>query len=62
MKSIRYSWMTMAFILVTASLHAQGGCTDSPEAPTLVLMVVGAVGLSAGCLAPRKIWKGPAAE
>jgi XrtJ-associated TM-motif-TM protein len=30
------------------SAHAQGGCLDSPEAPTDVLLVVGAVGVFQG--------------
>jgi XrtJ-associated TM-motif-TM protein len=29
---------------VALPLHAQSGCTDSPEAPTLVLALVGGLG------------------
>ena len=29
-------------------LHAQGGCVDSPESPTVVLALVGGIGLVAG--------------
>jgi len=32
----------------TAQLHAQGGCVDSPEAPTDVLMLVGSIGMMYG--------------
>ena len=31
-------------ILVAMPLHAQSGCTDSPENPTVVLAIVGGVG------------------
>jgi XrtJ-associated TM-motif-TM protein len=31
-----------------AVMHAQGGCADSPEAPTDILMIVGATGLYFG--------------
>jgi XrtJ-associated TM-motif-TM protein len=29
---------------VAFPLHAQGGCVDSPESPTLVLALVGGIG------------------
>ena len=32
------------FLLVAAPLHAQTGCTDSPENPTVVLALVGSAG------------------
>jgi XrtJ-associated TM-motif-TM protein len=57
MRTIRYGWLAVGFVLVTSALHAQSGCADSPEAPTIVLMLVGAVGLSGGRLAPREILK-----
>jgi XrtJ-associated TM-motif-TM protein len=38
----------MVFLCTATSLHAQSGCTDSPEAPTDVLLLVGAVGLTKG--------------
>jgi XrtJ-associated TM-motif-TM protein len=34
----------VALFAVTAPLHAQSGCTDSPENPTAVLAVVGSAG------------------
>jgi XrtJ-associated TM-motif-TM protein len=41
-----FAALTLTF--ATASLHAQGGCFDSPEAPTDVLMLVGSVGMFYG--------------
>jgi XrtJ-associated TM-motif-TM protein len=32
------------FLLVAMPLHAQTGCTDSPENPTVVLGLVGSAG------------------
>ncbi len=32
------------FLTVALPLHAQGGCTDSPENPTVVLALVGSAG------------------
>jgi XrtJ-associated TM-motif-TM protein len=32
------------FLLVALPLHAQTGCTDSPENPTVVLALVGGAG------------------
>lgn len=34
----------VVMLVVTAPLHAQSGCTDSPENPTVVLAVVGSAG------------------
>jgi XrtJ-associated TM-motif-TM protein len=49
MKNMRtYSLFAVLLLLVTVSAHAQQGCTDSPEAPTDILMLVGAVGLFQG--------------
>lgn len=31
-------------LVVAAPLHAQSGCTDSPENPTIVLALVGSAG------------------
>jgi XrtJ-associated TM-motif-TM protein len=33
-----------AFLCVAVPLHAQTGCTDSPENPTVVLALVGSAG------------------
>jgi XrtJ-associated TM-motif-TM protein len=32
------------FLLTVLPLHAQGGCVDSPENPTVVLGLIGAAG------------------
>ena len=32
------------FLLIAVPLHAQSGCTDSPENSTVVLAIVGGVG------------------
>jgi XrtJ-associated TM-motif-TM protein len=42
------SFIVVALFLVTVSAHAQGGCADSPEAPTDILLLVGTVGLFQG--------------
>ncbi len=45
MKVIRYiPFAVVAILFATVSAHAQTGCTDSPECPTAVLMLVGSVG------------------
>jgi len=46
MKMFRICFLASSvfFVSVTA-LHAQGGCVDSPEAPTDVLMLVGSIGM-----------------
>ena len=33
-----------AFCLTTTTLHAQGGCVNSPENPTAILAAVGSAG------------------
>ena len=38
----------LAVLSSSALLHAQGGCEDSPEAPTDILMLVGVVGMFYG--------------
>jgi XrtJ-associated TM-motif-TM protein len=51
-----YSAFSVVALLVFAtSLHAQGGCTDSPEAPTVLLMLVGAAGMFYGSSVLRKV-------
>ena len=40
-------------LLFAISLHAQGGCVDSPECPTPVLGLVGAVGIAFATLRSR---------
>ncbi len=49
MKILRYLSLSVLVIGFAAmSAHAQDGCTDSPEAPTDVLMLVGAIGMVYG--------------
>jgi XrtJ-associated TM-motif-TM protein len=45
----------VVFLISTASLHAQTGCTDSPEAPTALLMLVGSIGMFYGSALLRKL-------
>ena len=49
MKMFRISLLAFSVFFVSAiALHAQGGCVDSPEAPTDVLMLVGSIGMIYG--------------
>jgi XrtJ-associated TM-motif-TM protein len=34
----------IVLLCITRSIHAQSGCTDSPENPTAVLAIVGCAG------------------
>jgi XrtJ-associated TM-motif-TM protein len=53
---IRYAvLLTIAAIFMSTSLYAQGGCVDSPEAPTVLLMLIGAVGMFYGSSVLRKV-------
>jgi XrtJ-associated TM-motif-TM protein len=44
---MRGSYFLLALILAALALplHAQSGCVDSPESPTLVLALVGGIGV-----------------
>jgi len=45
MKKTALSLLCVAFVLsVALPLHAQSGCSDSPENPTAVLALVGSAG------------------
>jgi len=49
MKTFRTSLLVLLMSLtIPAVLHAQSGCSDSPEAPTDVLLLVGSVGMFYG--------------
>ena len=49
MIKFRYAVLSaLALLFLSASLQAQTGCTDSPEAPTALLMLVGAAGMFYG--------------
>jgi XrtJ-associated TM-motif-TM protein len=55
LKNTGYICLTVLTLLfISASAHAQGGCTDSPEASTDVLMLVGSVGMVHGSLLLKK--------
>jgi len=43
-KKFQYFLWSAALLLVAVPLHAQNGCTDSPENPTVVLALVGSAG------------------
>jgi XrtJ-associated TM-motif-TM protein len=43
-KTLLLSLWCVILLLVAAPLHAQTGCTDSPENPTVVLALVGSAG------------------
>lgn len=43
-KTLQLLLWSAAFVLVAAPLHAQSGCTDSPENPTAILALVGSAG------------------
>jgi len=45
----------LLFLAIPVVMHAQGGCVDSPEAPTDVLMLVGSVGMMYGSSVAMKI-------
>lgn len=41
---VRVALVSIAMLAVPAIVHAQTGCTDSPENPTAVLALVGSAG------------------
>ena len=43
-KKARLALVYVLMLAVALPLHAQTGCTDSPENPTVVLALVGGVG------------------
>jgi XrtJ-associated TM-motif-TM protein len=47
----------VVLLISAASLHAQSGCADSPEAPTALLMLVGSIGMFYGSSVLRKMLK-----
>ncbi|MDR3750395.1 MAG: PExPT-CTERM protein [Terracidiphilus sp.] len=56
----RYAVLSSIVLLFAEiSLHAQtgtgGGCVDSPEAPTILLMLVGSAGMFYGSSVLRKV-------
>jgi len=46
MKNFRFNLVAaLVFFAVPIVMHAQSGCSDSPEAPTAVLMLIGSAGI-----------------
>jgi XrtJ-associated TM-motif-TM protein len=43
-KMVRLALLALAVLAMPAVAHAQSGCTDSPENPTVVLAIVGCAG------------------
>ena len=43
-KTLRLLLSVTALLAIAAPLHAQSGCTDSPENPTVILALVGSAG------------------
>jgi XrtJ-associated TM-motif-TM protein len=43
-KTLRLFLCSALLLCIAAPLHAQSGCTDSPENPTAVLAIVGSAG------------------
>ncbi len=48
-------FVAVALFAFASSLHAQGGCTDSPEAPTVLLLLVGFAGMFYGSPVLKKV-------
>jgi XrtJ-associated TM-motif-TM protein len=56
MKVFRISLLALLmFLAVPVVMRAQSGCSDSPEAPTDVLMLVGSIGMIYGSSAVAKL-------
>jgi XrtJ-associated TM-motif-TM protein len=58
MIKFRYVALSMLTLLSTAkALYAQGGCVNSPEAPTALLLLVGSAGMLYGPNLLRKVFR-----
>jgi XrtJ-associated TM-motif-TM protein len=56
MKKFRINLLAiLMFLAVPIVMHAQSGCSDSPEAPTDVLMLVGSIGMIYGSSVVAKL-------
>jgi len=53
MKNSKYVVLAVLVLAATLKLHAQGGCVDSPEDPTVVLGLLGAAGMAGVVLRNR---------
>jgi XrtJ-associated TM-motif-TM protein len=62
-RSLLYLSWSALLLLVAVPLHAQTGCEDSPENPTVVLAIVGSAGALISTLRARsKARRGPSAR
>ena len=43
----------LSLLLISAAAHAQGGCIDSPENPTVVLALIGSAAAAASAVKTR---------
>jgi len=54
MKKAALTFLALAgMLLIAAPVHAQTGCTDSPENPTVILALVGGAGALLSSLRAR---------
>ena len=53
MKWKKIAAVVLSLGVVSLKLHAQGGCVDSPEDPTVVLGILGFAGMSSVLLRNR---------
>jgi XrtJ-associated TM-motif-TM protein len=53
-RSLLWLLMSAAVLFLAVPLHAQTGCADSPENPTIVLGVVGTAGAFFSTMRARK--------
>jgi len=49
------AFSVLSILSATITLHAQSGCTDSPEAPTALLLIVGTAGMIYGPVLLKKV-------
>jgi XrtJ-associated TM-motif-TM protein len=54
---IKFSYVVLSMLFMATTLHAQGGCVDSPEAPTALLLVVGSAGMLYGPRLLKKVFR-----
>jgi len=53
-RSLLWLLLSAAVLFLAVPLHAQSGCADSPENPTIVLGVVGSAGAFFSTMRARK--------
>jgi len=52
-KTLAFLGCALIVMMIATPLHAQTGCTDSPENPTVVLGLVGGAGALFSMVRPR---------